>query len=349
VRQRKLGPSGLMVSEIVCGTMTWGEQNTEAEAHAQLDLAYDMGLNTYDAAELYPVPSRRETQGRTEAYIGTWLARRKVRDKIILATKVVGRQGAAKDYFRDWPGGTRLDRRNIEYALDQSLRHLRTDYVDLYQIHWPDRTTTTFGRTEYVPVPDEDSIPLEETLGVLGDLVKAGKIRHVGLSNETAWGTMRYLEIARRTGLPLITSLQNAYSLLNRTFERTLAEVSHFEDIPLLAYSPLAMGLLTGKYIDGAKPARARLTLFPYFERYNAPEGHSAAASYVAIAQRHGLDPAQMALAYILTKPFVAGVIVGATSTAQLRTDIEAANLTLSAEVLSEIETVHRAFPNPCP
>ncbi len=288
----------------------------------------------------------RETQGLTETYIGNWLAARGNRDRLILATKVAGPA--------DWmphPRGAdgRLDRANIEAALEASLRRLRTDYIDLYQLHWPDRETNYFGKLGYQHSEPDNSVPLLETLEVLGDLVKAGKIRHVGLSNETPWGTMRALALAERHGLPRMVSIQNPYNLLNRTFEIGLAEVAMREQCGLLAYSPLAFGMLTGKYQDGARPAGARLTLFDRFDRYSNPQAIAATDRYMAIASRHGLDPAQMALAWVTSRPFVTSNIIGATSMAQLEINLASADLTLTDEVMAEIESAHAMQPNPSP
>jgi aryl-alcohol dehydrogenase-like predicted oxidoreductase len=326
--------------------MTLGEQNTEAEAHAQLDRALATGVNFVDTAEMYPVPPRAETQGRTEAMIGTWLARRGRRDRLILATKVAG----PADWIPYLRGGRcRLDRPNIEAALEASLKRLNTDYVDLYQLHWPDRKTNYFGRLGYEHELDDDSVPPLETLQVLDDLVRSGKVRHVGVSNETPWGLMRFLELAERHGLPRMVSIQNPYSLLNRTFEVGVAEVAMREDCGLLPYSPLAFGVLSGKYEGGARPPGARLTLFERFNRYSNPESQRATAEYLALARRHDLDPAQMALAYVTTRPFVTSTIIGATTLAQLDADIAGCGMTLSDEVLGEIEAIHTRQPNPAP
>ena len=343
---RPLGQTDLRVSAVCLGTMTFGEQNTEAEAHAQLDRALAAGINFVDTAEMYPVPPRAETQGRTEAYIGRWLAERGGRDRLVLATKVAG-PGDWVSYLR--PGEVRLDRANIETALEASLRRLRTDYVDLYQLHWPDRETNFFGRLGYEHNPEDRSTPLTETLEVLGDLVRAGKVRHVGVSNETPWGLMRCLALSEQRGLPRMVSIQNPYSLLNRTFEIGLAEVALREQCGLLAYSPLAFGVLSGKYLGGAQPPGARLTLFERFNRYSNPEAERAAADYVALARRYGLDPAQMALAYVTARPFVTSTIIGATTLAQLDADIAGCLLELPAEVVAEIEAIHTRQPNPAP
>ena len=323
---------------------TWGEQNTEREAHAQLDLALDQGVNFIDTAEMYPVPPRKETCGRTESHIGSWIQASGKRDQIVLATKVVGQ--ARFSYIR---GGKHcLDRRNIVEAVEGSLRRLHTDYIDLYQLHWPDRSTNIFGELGYRHV-EENPVPLEETLAALDDLVRAGKVRAVGVSNETPWGAMRYLQLAETKGWPRMQSIQNPYSLLNRSFEVGLAEVAIRERCGLLAYSPLAFGTLSGKYLDGNRPEGARLTLFPEFRRYTNARAKAAMAAYVQLARAHGLDPAQMALAYVTSRPFVTSTIIGATTEAQLKSDIESIALILPEEVLAGIEAVHTEHPNPAP
>ncbi|MFP4603615.1 MAG: NADP(H)-dependent aldo-keto reductase [Halochromatium sp.] len=346
MNQRPLGKTDLWVSELCLGTMTFGEQNSEAEAFAQLDRAVDAGINFIDTAEIYPVPPRAETQGATERFIGNWLAERGGRERLIIASKVAG-PGDWIDYLR--MPGRRLDRANIEAAVDASLARLRTDYLDLYQLHWPDRETNYFGQLGYSHSAQDDSVPLLETLEALGDLVRAGKIRHVGLSNETPWGTMRMLALAETHGLPRMVSIQNPYSLLNRSFEVGLAEVAIRERCGLLAYSPLAFGMLSGKYLDGARPAGARLTLFSRFDRYSSAQAEWATAEYCAIARRHGLDPAQMALAFVTSRPFVTSNIIGATTLEQLESNLGSVALRLSQEVLDEIEAVHRRQPNPSP
>ena len=345
---RTLGRTGLKVSLICLGTMTWGSQNSEAEAHAQLDYALGEGVNFIDTAEMYPVtPVSRETQGLTEAYIGSWIAGRKRRDDIILATKVAG---PARDPSRSIRGQDRLDRRNIEQAVDDSLRRLQTDYIDLYQVHWPDRPVPSFGLRGLSSLADApDIVPIEETLSVLADLVQAGKIRHVGVSNETSWGVAEYLRLARDQGLPRIASIQNAYNLLNRTFEIGLSEFALREEVGLLAYSPLAGGNLTGKYLGGVIAPGTRRDVAGQFVRYDLPGQAPASARYVAIAHAHGLDPAQLALAYVKSRSFVTSTIIGATSVEQLRTDIASVNISLSREALAAIEAAHREMPDPCP
>jgi len=349
VKYRKLGRTGLEISLIGLGTMTWGEQNTEAEAHQQLDYALSRGVNLIDTAEMYPVPPKPDTQGRTEAYIGTWIAKRGKRDDFYLASKVAGpvRDAKRPGHIRD--GKTYLDRKNITAAVETSLQRLQTDYLDLYQLHWPDRTTATFGKLNYPWVEDDYTVPVEETLQVLADLQKAGKIRHYGLSNETPWGMAQFLMHAQMKGLPRPASIQNAYSLVNRSFETGLSEFTHHEGVSLLAYSPLAMGVLAGKYLDGARPAKARLTLFERFTRYSNPETDAAAAEYVALARRHGLSPAQMALAWVNSRKFVASNLIGATTLDQLKENIDSVDVELNADVLAGIEAIHVKHPNPAP
>ena len=343
---RPLGCSDIRVSALCLGTMTFGEQNSEADAHAQLDRALAAGINFIDTAEMYPVPPRAETIGRTEAYIGTWFASRRCRDRVVLASKVAG-PAAWLPHLRD--GTSRLDRANIVTALDGSLKRLQTDWIDLYQLHWPDRETNYFGKLGYSPMEDAHSVPLLETLEVLADQVRAGKIRQIGVSNETPWGLMRFLALAQEHGLPRMVSIQNPYSLLNRTFEVGLAEVAVREECGLLAYSPLGFGVLSGKYLDGRRPAGARITLFERFNRYSNPEAERATAEYVALARRHGLDPAQMALAWVTSRPFVTSNIIGATTPEQLESNLASANLTLPDEVIAQIEAIHTRQPNPAP
>lgn len=345
---RELGTTGIKVSALCLGTMTWGEQNTPDEAFAQMDLAVERGINFFDTAEMYAVPPTEKSYGTTETIIGHWFrARPGMRQKIVLASKVCG-QGDWLPHVRD--GKPRLNRQHIEAAIDGSLKRLQTDYLDLYQMHWPDRNTNFFGKLGYRHVAkDEIQTPIAETLEVLADLVKAGKVRHVGVSNETPWGTMRYLAEADARGLPRIVSVQNPYNLLNRTYEIGMAEISHRENVGLLVYSPLAFGVLSGKYLGGARPENARITLFKRFSRYTNPQAEIATAKYVALARAHGLDPVQMALQFVTTRPFVASNIIGATSVAQLETNIASTGVTLSEEVLKGIEAIHVEQPNPAP
>jgi len=341
-----LGRSDIQVSRLCLGTMTWGEQNDEAEAHAQLDAALDAGINFIDTAEMYPVPPRAETYGRTESIIGRWLQQRGNRDRLILATKVMGRSDDL-DYVRG--GDNRLNRHHIEAALTSSLERLQTDYIDLYQLHWPDRRSNYFGRLGYQHDEQDQPIPIEETLRVLADLVSAGKVRCIGLSNETPWGVMEFLRLAEKFQLPRVVSIQNPYSLLNRSFEVGLAEIAIREDVGLLAYSPLGFGTLSGKYLHGRRPGGARLTLFERFSRYTSHQAQLAIEAYVNLARDHGLDPARMALAYVNSRRFLTSTIIGATSLAQLQDDIASLDLTLTDDVIDAIETIHRLHSNPCP
>lgn len=345
MQYRRLGRSDIEVSVISLGSMTWGEQNSEAEGFAQLDMALDRGVNFIDTAEIYAAPPRRETYGRSEEVIGNWLAARGERDKVVLATKVAGPSDAFAYMRGESP---RLNRRHIAAAIDGSLRRLKTDYVDLYQLHWPDRPLKAFGELGYEHEDGEETPP-EETLEVLAELVRAGKVRSVGLSNETPWGVMKFLALADAGRGPRMVSVQNPYSLLNRSFEVRLAEVALREDCGLLAYAPIAAGALTGKYLDGQRPEGARMTLFPNNRRYMGEQGQAATAAYFAVAQEHGLDPAQMALAYVLGRPFLTSAIIGATNLTQLQNSIAAKDLVLPQEVLDAIESVHRIYTYPCP
>jgi aryl-alcohol dehydrogenase-like predicted oxidoreductase len=347
---RKLGDSDVKVSAIGLGTMTWGEQNTETEAHAQIDYALDQGVNLIDTAEMYPVPPKADTQGSTERYIGSWLAKHPgAREKIVLATKIAGpaRQPHNPRHIRG--AQNQFDRANLTEALNGSLERLHTDYIDLYQLHWPDRSTMTFGRPTYPWIDDEYTVPIEETVSVLAEFVKAGKIRHIGVSNETPWGVSQFLRAAERLGLPRIVSIQNPYSLLNRTFEIGLSEFSHRERIGLLAYSPLAFGWLSGKYERGARPAGARITLYERFQRYSKPQAIQATSAYVALARRYGLSPAQFALAFVNSRPFVTSNLIGATSLDQLRENIASIDVTLPEAAFAEIDALYEAQPNPAP
>jgi len=347
MQYRPLGRTDIKVSVICLGTMTFGEQNTEAEAHQQLDYALDHGVNFIDTAELYPIPPKPETQGRTESYIGSWLKQRQCRDRVILASKVAG---PGRDWLSHFRGGNNcLDRYNIETALEASLNRLQTDFIDVYQIHWPDRQTNCFGQLGYSHPAADNSVPIEETLGVLSDLVSAGKIRHLGLSNETPWGVMRYLSLADSMSLPRIVSVQNPYNLLNRSYEVGLAEISHREQAGLLAYSPMAFGVLSGKYLDGARPEGSRLALFDAYTRYSNPQAETATERYVALAREHGLDAAQMALTFVTSRPFTTSNIIGATNLRQLETNIASAEMELSEEVMAGIEQIHIEQPNPSP
>ena len=343
---RKLGRTDLEVSVICLGSMTWGEQNSEAEGHEQLDYAVGEGVNFIDTAELYAIPPRAETYGRTEAIIGSWLARRGRRDDLVIASKIAGPGPGWVEHIRD--GHSRFDRGNIETALNASLKRLQTDYIDLYQLHWPERNTNYFGRLGYEH-NESPFTPIEETLTVLKEQVDAGKIRYIGLSNETPWGVMRFLEVAERLGLPRVASIQNPYSLLNRSFEVGLAEVAHREAVGLLAYSPLGFGVLSGKYLNGHQPDAARLTLYPDYTRYSSHEAQAATTAYAELAWSHETSPAQMALAFVNSRPFLTANIIGATTMAQLRENIASARVELSDELLEGIAAIHIRHPNPSP
>ena len=336
--------AGREVSKICLGTMTWGQQNTEAEAHEQISYALERGINMLDAAEMYPVPPRAETQGRTEEYIGTWFKKTGLRDSYILATKAAG----PNPEFHYLRGGPKFTKEQLIEAVNGSLRRLQTDCIDLYQLHWPDRYTNFFGQRGYLH-REQPETPIEETLRALEDIVQAGKVRAIGLSNETPWGTMKFLELANREGLPRVESIQNPYSLLNRTYEIAMAEVSHREDVGLLAYSPLGMGLLTGKYRNGAKPEGSRMVVFERFTRYEGAETWEAAERYLQLADDHGINPTHMALAFVNARPFVVSNIIGATTMEQLKMNIDSLDVVLSKDVLQGIEAIQQAIPNPAP
>jgi aryl-alcohol dehydrogenase-like predicted oxidoreductase len=344
---RRLGRSDLEVSHLCLGSMTWGQQNTEAEAFEQMDYALEQGVNFIDTAEMYPIATRAETYGRTEEIIGNWIASRGTRDRMVIATKIVGPNAQRFPYIRG--GETRFTRRYIEAAVETSLKRLKTDRIDLYQLHWPDRATNDFGRLAYDHVDDAAETPIEETLEALDAVVKAGKVRAVGLSNENPWGVMRFVTLAEQGRGPRVVSVQNPYSLLNRSYETRLAEVSIREDVPLLAYAPLAAGTLSGKYLGGQWPEGARRALWPDNRRYQGPQADKATAAYLQIARDHGLDPAQMALAFVLRQRFLGAAIIGATSMAQLKTDIAAAKVSLTDDVLKALEEVHKLYTYPCP
>lgn len=345
MKKKILGNSGLEVPVICLGTMTWGNKNTEEEAHKQLDYAVnERGLNFIDTAEVYPIPPEQHLQGKTETYIGTWLAKRGKRNDLIISSKVCVADGLLQT--RD-ASNVCFDRKNIMDAIEGTLSRLQTDYIDLYQIHWPERTTNFFGKRGYSHNHDDNSISIHETMKVLADLVQSGKIRYIGVSNETPWGVSEFIRVAREYDLPMITSIQNQYSLINRTFEIGLAEFSMRENIPLLAYSPLSMGVLTGKYLDGKRPEGARFTISDRsIERYNPDSAQDAIREYVAVAKKHNIDPATMAIAYACSREFVASVIIGATNMDQLKTCIDAGELELSQEVITDIEAVYKKYPD---
>jgi aryl-alcohol dehydrogenase-like predicted oxidoreductase len=350
MRRIRLGRTDLEVSSVCLGTMTFGEQNSEAEGHAQLDYALDHGIDFFDTAEMYAIPPRPETQGRTEEIIGSWLKARGNRAKVVIASKVSGR-GAA-DWLRDDRSPTKLARAQVDEAVAKSLKRLGTDHIDLYQVHWPDRAVSHFGSNPVIwtdPAPLSDEVPIEETLAALFAHVKAGRIRHIGLSNETAWGTMRWLAAAEAVGGPRVISIQNAYSLVNRTFEVNLAEVSKREDVGLLAYSPLAQGYLTGKYRGGAEPAGSRKALFHRLQRYEKVNTAEAVEDYCRLAGELGVSPTTLALGFVASRPFVASTILGATSLAQLAEDIAATEFAITPEIAARIDAIHLHRPNPAP
>ena len=343
---RKLGNTGIDVSVICLGTMTWGEQNSRAEAFAQMDYALQQGVNFFDTAELYSIPPMADSYGSTERIIGEWFKARGNRDKVILASKIAGPGEDWIPHIRN--GKTKFDKPNFEAALNNSLKRLQTDYIDLYQLHWPERKTNFFGKLGYQPEEDHFT-PIIETLEALQEQIDAGKIRYVGLSNETPWGTMSFLKIADEMNLPRIVSVQNPYNLLNRSYEVGMAEISYRESCGLLAYSPLGFGVLSGKYLDNQKPEGARITKWPDYTRYSNPQAIKATEKYVTLAEQHGLDPAQMALSYINTRPFLTSNIIGATSMEQLQSNIASIDLKLSNEILDAIEDIHTQIPNPSP
>ena len=344
MKTKTLGRTDLRVTELCLGTMTWGSQNTEAEGHAQIDMALEAGLNFMDTAEIYAVPRSPETSGRTEEIIGSWFNKTGKRDQWFLASKVAG---GPVDFIRN---GTRTDGKTIRMAVEQSLRRLQTDRIDLYQIHWAGRGSYNFdGSWTYQPELQDTADALdniEHMLITLGDLVREGKLGHVGVSNETTWGMAQWLRIAEARGLPRLVSVQNEYSLLRRHFDLDLAELSHHENVGLLAYSTLAGGLITGKYNDGQMPKGSRGDYQKGFWRLNE-QSEAAAKEYIALAGQHGLDVVQLAIAFVLSRPFTTSVIVGATSTAQLALAISAKDVVLSPEVLAQIEAIHRRYPRP--
>ncbi|MCG9754869.1 NADP(H)-dependent aldo-keto reductase [Shewanella insulae] len=342
----RLPHSSLDVSKICLGTMTWGEQNTQAEAFEQLDYAIGQGINFIDTAEMYPVPPKAETQGETERILGNYLKARGKRDDLIIATKVAA-PGGKSDYIRQ---NMALDWRNIHQAVNDSLERLQIETIDLYQLHWPDRNTNFFGELFYEQQDDEQLTPIVETLEALADLIKAGKIRYIGVSNETPWGLMKYLQLAEKHGLPRIISVQNPYNLLNRSFEVGMAEIAHREELPLLAYSPLAFGALSGKYIGGQWPEGARLTLFKRFARYTGSQmALDATQAYVELAREFNLSPAQMALAFVNGRRFVGSNIIGATNLEQLKENIDSASVSLSDELMGRIDELAAIYRIPCP
>lgn len=341
---RRLGQSDISVTSVCLGTMTWGEQNTEAEAHAQLDYALGEGINFIDTAEMYPVPGRAETQGRTETYLGRWIKARGKRDDFILASKVTGR--SAMIWCRDNGDETRHTPAHIDEAVEKSLRRLQTDYIDLYQLHWPDRQIPGFGFHSYQDYDSDEMVPLEDILGTLARHVEKGNIRHIGVSNETPWATMKYIALAEKRGWPRMVSNQCAYSLLARRFDYANAEIAMREDVGLLAYSPLGMGLLTGKYDDGKDPEGSRKALFPQFLGRYAQAG-DAVLDCNRTARELGLTPAQFALKFVESREFVTSNIIGATSLAQLKENIDAHAITWTRDMEKEARRIHKTYRSP--
>lgn len=346
MKYNNLPHTDIEVSKICLGTMTWGKQNTEAEGHEQMDYAVDKGINFFDTAELYPIPAHPDRHSDTEKIIGTWFKKNNNRDKIVLATKIAG-----KAEFTKFIRTTGFTPESIRSAVDGSLERLQTDFIDLYQLHWPERTTNYFGKRGYEhDVSNHWQDNIHQILETLRDLIREGKIRHVGISNETPWGTMRFLmESKVHAGLPRTITIQNPYSLLNRLFEVGLSEISIREKVGLLAYSPLGFGVLSGKYLGGMRPATSRITLFPNYNRYSSEQAIKATEKYHKLAEDNDLSMAQMALAFVNTRPFVTSNIIGATSMKQLQENIASIDVELSDEVLQGIEEIHNAIPNPSP
>jgi aryl-alcohol dehydrogenase-like predicted oxidoreductase len=340
-----LPKTDIKVSKICLGTMTWGNQNTQDEGFSQMDLALDKGVNFFDVAELYPVPATAETYAETERIIGNWFEKTGNRDKVVLASKIAG-PGDYTAHIRT----NGFSKEALNDAVNNSLKRLKTDYIDLYQLHWPERDTNMFGVRDYTHNPnDKWDDNFNEILHNLDDIIKSGKIRQVGISNEKAWGTMRYLEESKTNSLPRMITIQNAYSLINRVFEGDMAEIAIREEIGLLAYSPMAFGVLSGKYIKGTAADNARLKLFPRFARYSSDKATEATKRYMKIAEDHNMTLAQMSLAFVTDRPFMTSNIIGATSLEQLNENIDSANITLSDEILKAINEVHAELPNPAP
>ena len=332
----------IKVSKLCLGTMTWGNQNTQDEGFEQMDYALDQGINFFDTAELYPVPAQKETYAETERIIGNWFQKTGNRDKVVLASKIAG-PGDYTAHIRT----NGFSPEALKDAVNQSLKRLKTDYIDLYQLHWPERTTNTFGTRDYKHTDDGWKDNFNEILHTLDSIIKSGKIRHIGISNEKAWGTMRYLEESKANNLPRMITVQNAYSLINRVFEGDMAEIALRENIGLLAYSPMAFGVLSGKYINGTDSDSSRLNLFPRFSRYSSKQSTEATKAYLKIAKEHELKPSQMALAFVTERPFVTSNIIGATTMNQLKENIDSIHINLKKDVLDEIEEVHSRIPNP--
>ena len=342
---KKLGNTNLDVSTICLGTMTWGEQNTQAEGFEQMNYALEKGINFFDTAELYAIPPKKETYGKTEEIIGNWFNERNNREEIILATKI---SGPGLSWIRG--GGNQFDKKNLNEAVNGSLKRLQTDYIDLYQLHWPERKSNYFGKLGYEHKDDNDWNGFEEILDCLNEIIKSGKIKYVGLSNETAWGLSKFIEISKSKNLPRMMSVQNPYNLLNRTYEIGLAETSIRENSGLLAYSPLASGVLSGKYRNGNLPDGSRMKLFgDRFPRYKTVNATGAVEEYYKISKKYNLDLSQMSLKFCEIQPFTTSIIIGATTMEQLKTDVESVNVKLSNEIINEINKIQKKYPNPCP
>ncbi|MDC2979731.1 aldo/keto reductase [Pelagibacteraceae bacterium] len=349
MKYRKLGNTNINVSVICLGTMTFGEQNTQQEGFEQMDYALERGINFFDTAELYAVMPRKETYGKTEEIVGNWFQERKNRDKVILASKIASKSEDDLQWIREGSVNLGFDRRNMDLAIDNSLKRLKTDYIDLYQLHWPERKVPKFGVLDFEYDPNDEWTTIEEVLDNLNRLVKAGKIRYVGLSNETPWGVMKFLQVAEKKNLPRMMSIQNVYSLVNRVFDIANSEVAIREQCGLLAYSPLAGGRLSGKYIGNKRPSNARYTIWPRrFSRHHTKRGELAIESYFKLARKYGIAPSTFANAFVNDRPFVTSNIIGATSMEQLKENIDSIDITLSKEILDEIENIHLSDPNPC-
>ncbi|AWA29456.1 aldo/keto reductase [Flavobacterium magnum] len=333
------------VSTLCLGTMTFGRQNTEAEAHAQIEMALDSGINFMDTAEMYPVPALEKNYGATEKIIGSWLKKSGKRHNMVLATKMAGANRGLPFVRED----LRYTPATIRLSVEKSLNRLQTDYIDLFQLHWPERKSNMFGQLGFQISEDAWEDNTKAVLETMAILVSEGKIRHFGISNETPWGLMRFLEESKKHGLPKPVTIQNPYSLVNRTLEIGISEILFREKVGLLAYSPLGFGILTGKYGMGQYQQEARLNLFPNFTRYNSKEARDAAACYVDLANQHGISPAQLALAFIQAQPWVSSTIVGATTLGQLSENIGSVHVVLTPEIISGIERIHTKFPNPAP
>ena len=349
MKYRKLGTTDIDVSVICLGTMTFGEQNSQQDGYDQMDYALERGVNFFDTAELYAVMPRKETYGKTEEIIGNWFQQKKNRSKVILASKIASKTENDLTWIRDGAEKLGFDKKNMNAAIDASLQRLQTDYIDLYQLHWPERKVPKFGKLDFEYDPyDNEWIQIEEVLDNLNNLIKSGKIRYVGLSNETPWGVMKFLHVAKEKNLPRMMSIQNVYSLVNRVFDIANSEVSIRENCGLLAYSPLAGGRLSGKYIN-QQPTNARYTLWPSrFDRHHTVRGEMAIAKYVDLAKKYNIAPSTFANAYVNDRPFVTSNIIGATTIEQLRENIDSIDITLSNEILHEIEDIHLSDPNPC-